>query len=183
MSYLLLDDYRIPGYDLRVGLTLKLKDEDASGETSSTAKVSKGAKGKKLDVQTKIKFSNEQDLKELFRIAEAGANGKQKVYALTNPTGNAVGMRQATFTRDIKVTPQDGVRAWVVDFVLAEHKSIPEMAESRQAKKEESVVQNTGQTVEAPAEATAEKPEELGTMEKVLKATDDWIGDGKEVEK
>ena len=48
-DFLLLDDYTVPGFGLTTSLTLPIKDEDASGDSSSTSKAEKGKKGKKGD--------------------------------------------------------------------------------------------------------------------------------------
>ena len=39
-DFLLLDDYTVPGFGLTASLTLPIKDEDASGDSSSTSKAS-----------------------------------------------------------------------------------------------------------------------------------------------
>ena len=40
-----LDDYKVPGFGLRVSGSFTLKKQDASGDTSSTAKAEKGHQG------------------------------------------------------------------------------------------------------------------------------------------
>jgi len=46
MSFLKLDDYTVPGFGLNVGFSGPLKDEDASGESSSTARAKKETRAK-----------------------------------------------------------------------------------------------------------------------------------------
>ncbi len=165
MPYLRLDDFTVPGFDLLVTLGLKFKDADASGDSSSTAKANKGAKGKKLDVKIKIRFRDEEDLRELTRVAEAKAKGDQKIYTVTNRTANAAGMRQAKFTGDFKAEEQEDKRCWQISFCLAEHKSNPELAEGREAAKSATVQQSEGGAVSAEETKPEEAPQ-LTSFEK-----------------
>jgi len=174
VSFLMLDDFTVPGYGLQVGITHKFKDEDASGETSSTAKAKKGTKGKQLDCKIYIRFKDEADLRNLTRVAEQTSGGDNKVYAITNATANVAGMRQGRFSGDFKADEQEGKRCWLVSFSLAEHISVPERAESRETPKEAAAQQNNGEAVSAPVE---EKKEELSWFEKQLKAANSALGD------
>ena len=175
MSYLLLDNFRVPGYGLQVSLSLKIKDEDASGETSGTAKAKKGTKGKKLEVKVNIRFTQAKELRELFRMAEAAAKGDNKKYAITNPTANAVGMRQGTFTGDLKVDKMDSLRAWAVSFTLGEHVSVPEMAESREKPKASTAPSSSGDKVEAPAPEAPKEENKLSYWEQKVKDANDAL--------
>lgn len=53
-----------------------MKKQDASGDTSSTAKAEKGIKAKTLTVTTQIRYKDESDLRELIRVSEA--KGRQR---------------------------------------------------------------------------------------------------------
>lgn len=177
MSFLRLDDFTVPGYGLQVSLSMPFKDEDASGDSSSTSKASKGTKGKKLEAKIYIRFADEDALRSLARVAESKSGGDGKVYTVTNRTANAAGMRQGRFTGDFKADEQEGKRCWLVSFALDEHVSVPERAESREPKKEEQAQQNEGNAV-APPEEEAPK-QELSWFEKRLKAASDTLGDYK----
>lgn len=174
MSFLLLDDFTVPGYDLRVSLAHQFKDEDASGETSSTSKAKKGTKGKRLECKIFIRFKDEADLRELTRAAEQTSGGDNKVYSITNRTANAAGMRQGRFSGDFKADEQDGLRCWLVSFTLAEHISVPERAESRETPKSAEAQQNEGETVAPKAK---EEKQELSWFERKLKTVSDALGD------
>ncbi len=180
MPYLRLDDFTVPGFDLLVSLGMKFKDADASGDSSSTAKASKGAKGKKLDVKIKIRFTDEKDLRELTRVAEAKEKGDQKIYTVTNRTANAAGMRQARFSGEFTVDEQENARCWLVSFALAEHKSNPEMAEARETPQKAAAAQHQGTPVSAPEapprEAPAEEPQPLTDFDKWLMDVNQKIG-------
>jgi hypothetical protein len=183
MAFLRLDDFTVPGFGLVASLVLPFKDEDASGDTSSTSVAGKGTKAKKLDVTTNIRFADERDLRALTRMAEAKTGGDGRVYTVTNRTANATGMRQVRFTGELTVTEQEDRRCWRISFSLLEHISVPERAEARQQPKPEQTPQNSGTSVAPPPESvadrqnTADKPRELSAMEKALKMLDTLIGD------
>lgn len=168
-EYVMLDDFIVPGYGLTASLSIKLKDDDASGDSSSTAKASKGKKGKKLEVKTRIRFKDEADLAALFTRAEANEDGDGKIYAITNRTANAAGMRQGRFSGDVKADPQESLAVWEVTFTLAEHKSVPERAEEREEKSATQAPQNDGAPV---TPAPEEKAPEMDLLQKLLA----WIG-------
>ena len=182
-DFLLLDDYTVPGFGLIVSLTLPIKDEDASGDSSSTSKAEKGKKGKKLEVKTKIRFKDEDKLTEFMSLAEATSKGDGRLFTITNRVANAAGMRQGRFSGDVKIDPQEGLAVWVVSFALSEHKSVPERAEEREEKPAVSAQQSNGGNVDAAAApegatATAAEPEEeqLDRFQRGLKKLNDWWG-------
>ena len=70
---------------------------------------------------------------------------------------------------------------WELSFSLAEHKSVPERAEEREATPAVSAQQNNGGKVDgaaAPEGATAhtEKEEKLDTTQRWLKKLEGWWG-------
>ena len=155
MSFLRLDDYSVPGHDLRVSLSFDFKKEDASGDSSSTAKASKGTKGKRVNVTLKIRYRDETRLRELVQIAEAKENGDGKIYTITNDTANTVGVRQVAFADKFKVDPQAPLNQWQVSFTLEEHNSVPEMVEIRTEDPEEVLQGSPGEVIAAAADLTA----------------------------
>ena len=180
-DFLLLDDYTVPGFGLTTSLTLPIKDEDASGDSSSTSKAEKGKKGKKLEVKTKIRFKDEDKLTEFMALAESMSKGDGRLFIITNRIANAAGMRQGRFSGDVKIDPQEGLAMWELSFSLAEHKSVPERAEEREATPAVSAQQNNGGKVDgaaAPEGATAhtEKEEKLDTTQRWLKKLEGWWG-------
>lgn len=174
MSFLILDDYTVPGFGLNVGISSQFKDEDASGESSSTAKADKGKKGKKLEVRLSLRFKDANDLRELMRVAEATQSGDGKIYTITNDTANAAGMRQGRFTGSFKADEDEKLRMWSISFTLAEHKSVPEMAEARQTAKPAATQASQGAPVGAQEEE--EKEESLTATEIILKYLNEKIG-------
>ena len=161
VEYVMLDDFMVPGYGLTASLSIKLKDDDASGDSSSTAKAHKGKKGKRLEVKTRIRFIDEADLAAIFTRAETNAEGDGKVYTITNRTANAAGMRQGRFSGEVKAEPQESHAAWDVTFTLAEHKSVPERAEERESTPAAQAPQNEGAPVAPPQEQPEEQPDRL----------------------
>ncbi len=176
MSFLRLDNYTVPGFGLQAALSLKFKDEDASGDSSSTAKASKGTKGKSLECKVCIRFRDEADLRSLTSMAEAKQGGDGRVYTITNRTANAAGMRQGRFTGDFRADEQEDTRCWLVSFSLAEHISVPERAEAREAPRAVATQQNPGETIAPAAEPTAQDKQNLTWAERMLKKASDAIG-------
>jgi hypothetical protein len=175
MSFLKLDDYTVPGFGLNVGISAPLKDEDASGESSSTARAKKGNKGKKLEVRLSLRFTDADALRELMRVAEATEGSDGKVYTITNDTANTAGMRQARFTGTIRADEAESLRLWQVSFTLIEHISVPEMAEARQTPKGAASQQNEGAGI--GGDAPPEGGEKLSWFERnILKPIDQKIG-------
>lgn len=177
MSFLRLDDFTVPGFGLITSMTLPFKDEDASGDTSSTSKASKGTKAKKLEAKVFIRFADENDLRALTRVAEAKKGGDGRIYTVTSRTANAAGMRQGRFTGDFKAEEQEERRCWLVSFSLSEHVSVPERAEAREPAKAATAQQSEGQAV-APPENT-EPAQELTWFEKKMQALDKMLGGDK----
>ena len=177
-DFLLLDDYTVPGFGLTASLTLPIKDEDASGDSSSTSKAEKGKKGKKLEVKTKIRFKDEDKLTEFMALAEAMSQGDGKLFTITNRVANAGGMRQGRFSGDVKIDPQEGLAMWELSFSLGEHKSVPERAEDREATPAVSAQQNNGGNVDADAakEGSTGETEQLDWMQRGLKKLEGWWG-------
>lgn len=177
-DFLLLDDYTVPGFGLTVSLTLPIKDEDASGDSSSTSKAEKGKKGKKLEVKTRIRFKDEDKLTEFMALAEATSKGSGRLFTITNRVANAGGMRQGRFSGDVKIDPQEGLAMWLLTFSLAEHKSVPERAEEREARPEVAAQQNEGGKVDAAAapEGSTAESEQLDIFQRGIKKLNDWWG-------
>ena len=173
MITLRLDDYKIPGYGLRVSGSFTLKQQDASGDTSSTAKAEKGIKAKTLTVTTQIRYKDESDLRELIRVSEAKGGSGAKVYTIANTTANAAGIRQVVFSDRVSWDEQEGRKCWNVQFTLAEYKSVPERAEAREKAKPASAGQNAGGTVSPTGEGAGE--EKLEGIWRYVKGFNDWI--------
>ena len=168
-----LDDYKVPGFGLRVSGSFTLKKQDASGDTSSTAKAEKGIKAKTLTVTTQIRYKDESDLRELIRVSEAKGGSGAKVYTIANTTANAAGIRQVVFSDRVSWDEQEGRKCWNVQFTLAEYKSVPERAESREKAKPASAGQNAGGTVSPAGEGAGE--EKLEGIWRYVKGFNDWI--------
>lgn len=183
-NFMRLDDFNVPGYGLSVTGSLDIRTADLSGETSGTDAVSKGTKGKKLDVSLSIRFEDEADLRDLIRVAEARGNGgRLKVYTVANTTANAAGVRQARFEGAVRWQEKDGLRAWDVSFALREYLSNPERVEQREAalpvvKAVSDAVEVAKETVEAmakdaaPEGTAAQEGEALTGFEKLLSIVD-----------
>jgi hypothetical protein len=128
-----LDNFRVPGKNLRVSGNLELRTEDIAGETSGTDAVEKGIKPKILRVGISIPFKTPQDMTDLIKTAEAlDENGERKIYTITNRTANAAGIRQVRFFEHLNWKESEYMQLWEVSFTLQEYLSNPERAENRE---------------------------------------------------
>ncbi|HAT1683713.1 TPA: DNA-binding protein [Klebsiella oxytoca] len=129
---LALNGQAVPLRRLTVTLKMTIQDRDASGKSSSTATSEQGIKAKELQVSGLIPFDRPDDLKWLFRLAEAkSAGGAQQVYRISNADAAAVNMKQGIFSDAVGATPEQGLMAWKVDFTLKEKMSSAEKAAGR----------------------------------------------------
>jgi hypothetical protein len=128
---MLLDNYKIPGNDLKVRGTLELRTEDIAGETSGSDSVEKGTKPKILNVSVKIPYVMSEDLSDLIAVVQATEGDSRKIYTITDKTANAAGVRQVQFAENFGWQEHDSMRQWDVSFTLREYLSNPERAEKR----------------------------------------------------
>ena len=146
-----LDGEALPGYDHRVTANGQLVRKDQSGETSGTGSSHQGWKAWVIGVSCKVRFRDGADLARLRQLFQArtdaagelspdgfavlgvvvGSPGVPKLYALTDPTAEALGVRQARFADFFQVVPDDTQRIWNVKFTLIEERSIPEITRER----------------------------------------------------
>jgi hypothetical protein len=177
---LYLNDTKVPGYNQKVSVDLKLASEDMSGNSSSTAKADKGDKGKQLKVQTLIRYADPDQLSLLTSLAEAkSASGERAVYHIINNTANAMNMRKGVFDESFSVKENDSTHDWTVTFTLSEHQSVPEKKEARKEAKKVTEQPAKGATAAANQAAapstTADQAVDLTPTEKGLKAFDDFL--------
>ena len=109
-------------------------------------------------------------------LAEAMSQGDGKLFTITNRVANAGGMRQGRFSGDVKIDPQEGLAMWELSFSLGEHKSVPEMAEDREATPAVGAQQNNGDKVDGAAAPEGSTGEDLDFLQRGLKKLNDWWG-------
>ena len=118
--------------NLTVAPSLKFKEKDRSGQTSSTDTAEQGTKAKELKVSGLIPFTDEKQLVRLFEMAESKSHGGERSrYRVANHTANAVKFRIGIFAENIEATEQNNLMAWSVKFTLREQNSVSEKRESR----------------------------------------------------
>lgn len=130
---MLINDFRIPGKNLKVRGSLELRTEDIAGETCATDAVDKGIKPKVLRVSIDIPFTSPDALKNLIKRAEAkDENGDRVVYTVTHRSATSAGIRQVRFTDHFNWNESRRSLMWDVSFTLSEYLSNPERAENRE---------------------------------------------------
>ncbi|KNC94143.1 hypothetical protein [Trabulsiella odontotermitis] len=119
--------------NMTVSPSLKFKDKDKSGQTSSTDTAEQGTKAKEIKVEGMIPYTDSAQLTRLFELAEATSKGGERQrYRVANPTAKAVKLRQVMFAGDLEAKEQKNVMAWAVSFTLKEQNSVSEKKEQRQ---------------------------------------------------
>ncbi len=181
---LLLDGEQVRGKNLKVTANLRIESDDLSGQTSNTDSAHKGFKPKTLAVTLMIPFADAAHLRNLMRLAEStGTGGELKTYRVVNDTASAFGVRQVQFSDGVSAREDDSIRAWMVQFTLAEKLSNPERVEARRAGKAVTQQGAPGQAVTAPGAGPgaggADAPgQELTGFEATLKKLDNYLGGG-----
>lgn len=134
---LTLDRKAINLASMRVEMTLELKDQDMSGQSSSTGTSEQGDKGKKLSVTGRIAFTDVESLTQIYTLASAKDEdtNERKVYRIGNDTAKALKIRNVKFTGNITAREDESLQAWNVSFVLREYNSIAEQKEQRAKEK------------------------------------------------
>ncbi|MEF9673861.1 DNA-binding protein [Pseudomonas sp. PCH446] len=171
---LLLDGEQVRGKNMKVTGTLRIESDDLSGQTSNTDKGHKGFKPKTLTVTLMIPFVDQVQLRDLMHLVEATEGGGQlKTYRIVNDTATAFGIRQVKFSEGVSARQDDILKAWLVQFTLAEKLSNPEKVEGRQSDKAATGQSGPGSAVGGDSKGGAE---ELTGFEKTLKKVDTWLG-------
>lgn len=166
--------------NMRVTISQQFPDKDQSGDTSSTSKSEKGAKGKELRVSGEIPFKNADILSRLFQLANAtDSGGNRVVYRVANHIARAVNLREATFTGTLDAPQQEGRMSWLVTFTLGEKLSVAEKKEAVANGKKVSKAQTGGGKAGGSGNQTAaaEDNDKMTWFErKVLKPVNDSLG-------
>lgn len=135
MTQLALDAEIIPLKSPRINLSLELKAEDMSGQTSGTDTSEQGDKGMELTVSGLIPFREAKTLKRLMVLSRQKQDGKRKVYRIGNELAKSMTIRQVRFVGRVTADEQENLMAWRVSFQLREHLSVSEVKELRESEK------------------------------------------------
>lgn len=178
---MIIGDFEVPGYDLKVTCRSRLSSRDASGDSNSTARTDKGVKAKVLIVSATVRFNNPEAITDLTNLSEqTDSNGKRAIHSITDKTANAMLVRQVQFAETLTVKPINKLKAWAVSFTLHEHLSVAELSEQK-LKKDKPYVQADNESVVVSSEqqeaSEQAQPAELSYVEKMLKRADDFLAD------
>ncbi|HAG0017474.1 TPA: DNA-binding protein [Salmonella enterica] len=173
-NLLALNGQAIPLKRLSVSVKLNIKDADASGKSSSTARSEQGVKAKELQISGLVPYDDPETLTLIYRLAEARAeNGSQQVYRIGNLEAKAANMQQGIFSGAVGAVPEMGLMAWKVDFTLKEKLSSAEKAIGRGP----AGSQGTDQHAQAAkADSKGEQPGEHGWFWHLSEKVNKWIG-------
>lgn len=161
---------------LRITASQELATEDASGQSSSTESAETGIKAKMLTVTGFILFVDEQQLTDLFKLAEATEGGARTTYRISNKTAEALGIKQVKFSSKIEAVEQETTRQWNVSFTLAEVRSVPQKKEERAPQVAAAQQGSTGQgTASAGGNTPPNTEPELTGIMAFLKKVDEGL--------
>jgi hypothetical protein len=154
---------------LRITASQELATEDASGQSSSTDTAETGIKAKMLSVSGFLPFTEQQQLTDLFKLAEATEAGARVTYRIANRTAEALGVKQVKFSSKIEAVEQETTRQWNISFTLAEVRSVPQKKEEREPQTAAAQQGGAGAATseEAPPETAVELTGFLGFLKSV----------------
>ncbi|MFB9134241.1 DNA-binding protein [Vibrio olivae] len=129
---LALDGMPVNLDSMKVEMSMELKDQDMSGQSSGTETAEQGDKGKKLTFSGRVSFVNVGTLTQLYTLASAKNDANErKVYRIGNDIALALKIRNVKFTGRINASEHDTLQAWNVSFELREFNSVAEQKEQR----------------------------------------------------
>lgn len=130
---------------MTVSMSMELKDQDMSGQTSATDTSEQGDKGKKLAIAGTISFKNVNVLTRLYQLASAkDETDNRQTYRIGNDVARALKIRETKFTGTVNATEHSSLLAWNISFELREHNGVAEQKEIR--KKQQTKPQQTQNT-------------------------------------
>ena len=140
---MLIGEMKVPGsrgfnigFDLAVALSMDMPTDDLSGSTSLTERADNGIKPKRLSVAFSFR-ENRAELAywtRLLGLLEAKDKDDQAVeYVVIHPLVQASRIRKMRPVGSVRVTEHQTMLQYDVQFELEEVKSVPEVAETRNA--------------------------------------------------
>jgi hypothetical protein len=121
---MLIDGWKVPGYDIKVNAGVQLAGQDLSGSGSLDLSSDDGVKAGVLTVSTKVSFTQLAQLTTLIDMAKAlDENGARLVRTVNSDLAKAYKIRKAKFDGEIKANEDEQLRLWSVSFKLLEVKS------------------------------------------------------------
>lgn len=158
--------------NITVSPSIKFKDKDKSGQTSSTDTAEQGTKAKEIKVEGMIPYTDTAQLTRLFELAEGtGKGGARQRYRVANPTAKAIKLRLAMFAGDLEAKEQKNLMAWSISFTLREQNSVSEKKEER-AKTPDSKQQVPGDG----GGDDKKKGDQHGWFYKTMSSVNNWLG-------
>lgn len=125
-------EFTVPGKNLKLKIVQPFDRKELSGDGSGTDFATAGNKPKTISAGLVIQDDKEEDLRNLFAVAEATTTtGDPVVYTVSDRFCQALNIRQVIFVDSINADEADGLRAWNVSFTLRDASSIAAQREER----------------------------------------------------
>ncbi len=158
--------------NITVSPSIKFKDKDKSGQTSSTDTAEQGTKAKEIKVEGMIPYTDAAQLTRLFELAEGtGKGGARQRYRVANPTAKAIKLRLAMFAGDLEAKEQKNLMAWSISFTLREQNSVSEKKEER--------AKTPASKQQVPGDGGGDdkkKGDQHGWFYKTMSSVNNWLG-------
>lgn len=128
-----LDGEKLTMNNLKVRCSKEFKEQDLSGQSSSTFRAEQGDKGVEVSVSGIIPFKDEEQLTRLYELFGAkDENGDRKVYRISNRDTRLYRVREVKFTGRLSSEEHDTLQGWVIGFSMRENLSAAEKQEVRE---------------------------------------------------
>lgn len=175
---LTLDGERLPGHEISISINYSIPADDLSGQGSSTIDSETGDKPQIIRVRLLIPHKTPDDLKNIRNLAAKRAeDGSRHVFTIVNDSAEAMAIRQVKFHSEMLVKEDQNKKAWWVNFVLKEHRSVAEKVQEQQdlEQKQQTEVETTTST--PVANSDDEQIKKLVGVENWLQQGENWFTD------
>lgn len=127
--------FRIPGKNIRIRISLPLERKDLSGDSSGSSFANSGNKPQRLSISCQIPLEEHEELTALMEAALALDNtGNPLVYQIGDGDKHcsARKIREVIFVGSIESSEDDALLVYNVSFELQEYKTVAEKREERE---------------------------------------------------
>ena len=153
---MLVGEFKVPGsrgfnigFDLAVALSMDMPTDDLSGSTSLTERADNGIKPKRISVAFSLRESRTELAywtRFLDLIEARDKDGQAVEYVVIHPLVQASRIRKMRAVGSVRVTEHQTMLQYDIQFEIEEVKSVPEIAERRNAENNNTNNQATGES-------------------------------------
>lgn len=143
--------------NMTVAMSMELKDQDMSGQSSGADSAEQGDKNKVLTFAGVIAFKNNDVLTKLYEFASAKDDlNNRQTYRIGHDIARNLRIREGKFTGNITAKEHSSLLAWEVSFTLREVNAAAGQDENRR-NQQTATQQTTQNSVQQQALRDAEE--------------------------